>query len=175
MKAIRTCIAGLFLLLPLAGFAQWQWIDKDGNKVFSDRGPPPGIPDKDILRRVAPPPRPASSSGVPDAAADAAALKAKLASNALASAAKPSGLNKDLAEKTRKAEEDAKAARDAEAQKVAKTKADNCATARQNKSTLDSGIRIAQVNAKGERIIMDDPAKAAAASSAQSAIDSSCI
>ena len=31
--------------------AQWLWIDGAGNKVFSDTAPPPGTPDKNILRK----------------------------------------------------------------------------------------------------------------------------
>jgi hypothetical protein len=40
---------------PAASFAvtalaQWQWIDKDGRKVYSDRSPPSDIPEKNILK-----------------------------------------------------------------------------------------------------------------------------
>ena len=31
--------------------AQWLWLDNDGRKVFSDRAPPPEIPDKNILKQ----------------------------------------------------------------------------------------------------------------------------
>ena len=43
-------VGGTFALSALA---QWQWIDKDGHKVFSDRSPPPEINEKDILKRPA--------------------------------------------------------------------------------------------------------------------------
>ena len=49
MKLLRLTLLGLALALPAAGFAQWQWIDKDGRKVFSDRPPPADVPDKNIL------------------------------------------------------------------------------------------------------------------------------
>jgi hypothetical protein len=46
------------LILAVAGasfafsaFAQWQWIDKDGRKVYSDRSPSSDIPEKNILKR----------------------------------------------------------------------------------------------------------------------------
>ena len=44
------------LIALLAGFtastaiAQWQWIDEHGRKTFSDRPPPPHIPEKNILK-----------------------------------------------------------------------------------------------------------------------------
>ena len=36
---------------PLLSLAQWQWIDKDGRKVFSDQSPPADIPAKNILKQ----------------------------------------------------------------------------------------------------------------------------
>ena len=46
----------LFLTLCLGTFAitasaQWQWVEKDGRKIFSDRPPPSEIAEKDILKR----------------------------------------------------------------------------------------------------------------------------
>ena len=43
---------------------------------------------------------------------------------------------------------------------MAKAKAENCARAKKAKATFDSGARIATTNAKGEREIMDDAARA---------------
>ena len=39
-------------LVCLAGgaMAQWQWIDANGQKIFSDKAPPPSIPESQILR-----------------------------------------------------------------------------------------------------------------------------
>ena len=48
----------------------------------------------------------------------------------------------------------------AELDKIAKIRADNCDRAKRAKATLDSGIRIATTNAKGEREVMDDKARA---------------
>ncbi|MCY1548966.1 hypothetical protein D9M68_851120 [compost metagenome] len=83
-------------------------------------------------------------------------------------------MDKELEEKTKKAEAEQKAKEAAEAAKIAKAKADNCARARENKNTIDSGIRIAKVNAKGEREFMDDAARADAQKRAQTVIDSDC-
>jgi hypothetical protein len=174
MKFMHWLLVGCVVALPLSASAQWQWIDKDGKKVFSDQAPPPDVPEKNILRRSGTPPRPAAGISAPDAptaeGTEAAASKPREG----AAAPKPSGVDKELEEKTKKAEAEEKAKRAAEEAKVAKAKADNCARAREGKSTLDSGIRIAKVNAKGEREIMDDGARAAEQKRVQSVIDSDC-
>ena len=42
------------LLTVTAAQAQWQWVDQNNKKVFSDTAPPPDIPEKYILRRPGP-------------------------------------------------------------------------------------------------------------------------
>ena len=91
-----------------------------------------------------------------------------------AAAPKPTGVDKELEEKTKKAEAEQKNKQAEEQAKVAKAKADNCALARQSKATVDSGIRLARVNAKGEREIMDDAARAAEQKRIQDVINSDC-
>ncbi|MFH0129740.1 DUF4124 domain-containing protein [Variovorax sp. VaC1] len=176
MKFVHWLLLGCVVAMPLSASAQWQWIDKNGKKVFSDQAPPPDVPEKNILRRAgSPPPARATfdASGGEAPAADAAGTApAKARENA--AAPKPSGVDKDLEEKTKKAEAEQKAKEAAEAAKLAKAKADNCALARQGKATVDSGIRIAKVNAQGEREIMDDTARAAEQKRLQSVIDSDC-
>jgi hypothetical protein len=56
MKFAHWLVLGCVCLLPLAASAQWQWIDKNGKKVFSDQAPPPDVPEKNILRRSGTPP-----------------------------------------------------------------------------------------------------------------------
>ena len=96
------------------------------------------------------------------------------ARTAASGAAKPTGVDKELEEKARKAEEAEKAKRAAEEQKVAQAKAENCQRARQGRATLDSGIRVARLNEKGEREIMDDKMRAAEQQRMQTAIESDC-
>jgi Domain of unknown function (DUF4124) len=175
MKFMHWLLVGCVVALPLSASAQWQWIDKDGKKVFSDQAPPPDVPEKNILRRSGTPqPRPTTGISAPDAPAAEGTEAAGAKPRESAAAPKPSGVDKELEEKTKKAEAEEKAKRAAEEAKVAKAKADNCARAREGKSTLDSGIRIAKVNAKGEREIMDDGARAAEQKRVQSVIDSDC-
>ncbi len=166
----------LFLLV-LAGFwafgasAQWQWIDKDGRKVFSDRPPPQEVPDKNVLKQPAPRsalPAPAPAAGdAPAGAASAAPLRP----------AAPTG-DKQLQDKKAKAEA-AEAARKqaeekAQADRQAKARAENCTRARQASSTLGSGIPLAHTNAAGERGYMDEATRAAELKRAQDVIASDC-
>ena len=161
------CMLG-FCALPFVAHAQWQWVDGQGKKVFSDQPPPIEVPEKNILKRPGgsgawrPAPAPAETAAPTPAAAPAAA------------APKPGGVDKELEEKTRKAEEAEKAKRTAEEQRVAKAKADNCARARQGKATYDSGMRVARLNDRGEREVMDDQARASEQSRLQAIIDSDC-
>ena len=163
MKFAPFCVLACALALPLAASAQWQWIDNQGKKVFSDQPPPADVPDKNVLRRPggkAAPAAPAADTPKTDAAA--------------APAPKAAGVDKELEEKARKAEEAEKAKRAAEEQKVAKAKAENCNRARQGKATMDSGMRVARMNDKGEREIMDDQARAAEQRRLQDVINSDC-
>jgi hypothetical protein len=170
---------GCCLLLPLAAQAQWQWIDNSGKPVFSDTAPPPDIPEKNIQRRGnLPPPKPNPAVVLQDgdgaAAADnGKAQSAKAPSSTPAPEAKPR-VDKELDEKIKKQEEAEKARKAAEAQKVAQAKAENCSRARQAKATYDSGIRVARLNAQGEREIIDDNMRAQEQKRLQSVIDSDC-
>ena len=156
-------------MLPLAAQAQWQWVDNAGKKVFSDQAPPPDIPEKNIVRRAgSAQPRASVAPVTPDAAAPAASAATAVAP------AKPSGVDKELEEKTKKAEEAEKAKQAAEAQKLAQAKAENCNRARQSKATFDSGIRVARLNDKGEREIIDDKGRAEEQQRLQTVISADC-
>ena len=176
MKLVQLLLVGSVILLPLGAHAQWQWLDKNNKKVYSDQAPPPEVPEKNILRRPGAPPKRLNFST--PAAADAAATETAAAAPSTPSpppaAPKAAGVDKELEEKARKAEEAEKAKQAAEAQKLAQAKAENCGRARQGKATMDSGIRVARVNAQGERIILDDEARASEQKRLQTIIDADC-
>ncbi|CAN5919819.1 hypothetical protein BH11PSE13_BH11PSE13_31400 [soil metagenome] len=171
---LNLLVLALVFAVPTVASAQWQWIDSAGKRVFSDQSPPPEIPEKNILRRPGGgSPRVTFSQGSPSpepAATSAAAPAPAIA----ASGARPLGVDKELEEKTKKAEEAEKAKRAAELQKVAQAKAENCNRARQSKATFDSGIRVARLNAQGEREIIDDKARAEEQQRLQAVIASDC-
>ena len=160
-------LAASALLASGAASAQWLWIDSAGNKVFSDTAPPPGTPDKNILRKpgARAEVKPAEPSTGAAPAADAPAPKVTGKDEQLEA-------KKKLADK--QAEEAAQAKKKADAEKFAKTRNDNCERAKRSKQTFDSGIRIATTNAKGEREIMDDKARAAEGRRIDQVIRSDC-
>lgn len=165
-------------LVCLAGgaMAQWQWIDADGRKIFSDKAPPPSIPESQILR---------DSNGRPyipvgkakiardekaptygfkeydPAAAAAASASAAAATKASAKGQKTASKTPQELEQEKKAE-DERLAKEAEAKrKEQERKAANCKTIRGNLAALDSGRRLATYDEKGERSIMGDTERAA--------------
>lgn len=159
MKIHKLVLLAFVCTWSLGASAQWQWIDKDGRKVFSDRAPPLDIPDKSILKqpggnlgaRMGPMPAVPAGAAEPAAAASAPKLPALAAG----------GKDKELEEKKAQAEAAEAAKKKAEEEKVAKAKAENCARARQAKATFDSGRLITHSNAQGERVFLDEATRAA--------------
>jgi hypothetical protein len=168
MIALRALALACLCVLPAVASAQWMYLDKEGRKVYSDKAPPPDIPAKNILRQ---PGMRAAAAAEPEAAASAPAV-AKAAP--AASAPKISGKDKALEEKKKQAEAAEAEKKKAQAEEVAKAQADNCSRARQAKATFDSGMRVARVNAKGEREFMDDNQRAAEVKRLETVIARDC-
>lgn len=162
MKFIRLLACGLLCLTALNAVAQWQWIDADGRRVFSDRAPPADVPEKNIVKR---PGNRGVAASYPSATAAAETPPA---------AGAPSGLDKSLQEKRKKAEDEQAAKRKVEEERAAQARADNCSRAQQAKAGLDSGQRIARTNDKGEREFMDDSAREIEAERIQGIISENC-
>lgn len=162
--------AVLTFLVSGVAQAQWQWIDSSGAKVFSDTAPPPGIPEKNILKR------PGARTEVKTTGA--AATDSPSGAPAAAPAPKMTGRDEQLEAKKKQAEkqaeEAAQAKKKAENEKLAKARAENCDRAKRAKTTFDSGIRIATTNAKGEREIMDDKTRGAETKRLDEIIRSDC-
>lgn len=164
----RPAFLALVLLLGTgSAFAQWQWIDGRGQRVFSDTPPPAGTPDKNILKRpggraMAPP----SPTETPDAPPTQAA--------AAPATPRPATQDTELEARKKQAEQAEAAKRKAEQEKFVKSRAENCERAKRAKTTLDSGIRVATTNAKGEREIMDDAARASESRRIDEIIKSDC-
>jgi hypothetical protein len=156
MKPLRLLLLAAACAMPALALAQWQWVDKDGRKVFSDRPPPADVPESKILRQPA-----GRGAGTVAVAPVAAAAPAAAPASARSAAPKLSGKDKELEEKKKQAEAAEAEKRKAEEQKVAAQRAENCERLKRDKATMDSGIRIARANAKGEREILDDNQRAA--------------
>lgn len=155
----RPCPTSLLRLLAacalLAGsslaHAQYAWIDARGVRHFSDRPPPPSTPPHKILKapgRIAPPVQAPPAEPAPAAAAAA-----------------PSSGPTTLAQREEqfrarskmREEQDRKDA--AEAQRR-RDLAEHCREAREMRAQVESGVRIAKFDAKGERSFMTDEERA---------------
>lgn len=160
--------------MSVAASAQWQWVDKDGRKVFSDRAPPADVLEKSIVKRPgvranSEPPNenvlqsnrdgPTAATSTPPSATNVPQL---------------SGVDKELAEKKKQADQAENAKRKAEEEKRLQVKQENCSRAKQAKANYDSGMRIARTNEKGEREILDDAARASETKRIQTIIDADC-
>ncbi|RYF15060.1 MAG: DUF4124 domain-containing protein [Comamonadaceae bacterium] len=166
MNAFRIALVALVCSAPLAALSQWQWLDKDNRKVFSDQAPPPDVPANRILRQ--PGQRgPAAAPVAEPVSAPAAAAKPALP--------KPSGVDKTLEERKKQAEAAEAAKKKAEDDKFAALQAENCQRAKQAKATYDSGVRVARVNDKGEREFIDDAARAAESKRLAEVIARDCV
>lgn len=174
MHAKHLLLLSLLSATTCTAFAQWQWVDDNGRKVFSDRPPPAHIAPANVLKRPqaaqgnAPAAAPASSA-TPTAAAPAA-----VGSAAAPAGKPPSGIDPALEEK-KAAQEAAEAAqKKAEEARQAQARKENCARARQARDSMASGRLMATTNAQGERVYLDEATRKAETARADSVIASDC-
>ncbi len=165
MKMLRTLVLGIACTAPALALAQWQWIDNAGRRVFSDQPPPLEVPQRNILKQPGPrgpvvfesSPAPAAAVARPGSAASV-----------------PTGTDKELEAKRKQLETTEAAKRKADEENIAKLRAENCTRAQQAKRTIDSGMRIARMNAKGEPEVLDDAGRAGELKRIQEIIASDC-
>ncbi len=158
---VVTAMLGLLFALPAS--AQWKWRDKGGQTQYSDLPPPPGTPEQDILQRPAgATARKAAAPADPASAASGVPLLA------------PKAVEPELEAKRKKAEQEVADKAKAEQAKNAAVRADNCTRARAAMGTLDSGMRMARIDDKGEKIILDDAAREAEAKRVRGIIATEC-
>jgi len=164
MKMHRLVLLAVACTWALGASAQWQWVDKDGRKVFSDRPPPEDVPAKSILKQPQGAARPALAPSV--AAAPASAT--------LPNVPRPTGKDSELEAKKSAAEAAEAAQKKAEADRANKARAENCNRAQQAKATLNSGQLLSHTNAQGERAFMDEGTRANENRRADAVIASEC-
>lgn len=155
----------------LAALAQWQWIDKDGRKVFSDRGPSADIPQKNILKQ--PGGKTMTLTPATDATTAAPTMTSSLPAGK-ASAPQPSGKDAQLEARKKQADDAENAKKKEQEEQQAIAKADNCERAKKGLATIQSGVRLSVTNARGEREVMDDNARLLEAKRLQGIADSEC-
>lgn len=138
----------------------YKWVDKDGKVRYGDT-PPPGVKATPLRTPKGPPPPSAEAKKDP-AAKDAAAKKDD----------KP--LTPEQAFQKRQKER-AEAEQKAEKERAeADAKRENCASARSQLNTIQSGQRMTTTNAAGERSFMDEEQRARALQQAQKAVADWC-
>lgn len=164
-------LAAALLLAVLPAQAQWKWKDGKGQTHISDLPPPREIPDKDVLQRPSEVARRAAAPNT--AASDTAPAPQAAAAPASVAAAKPR-VDPEIEARRVRAEQEQKAKAKADEDKLAAQRAENCSRAKQQLAGLDSGIRLARVNEKGEREILDDKARAEEAQRARQVMASEC-
>ena len=167
MNPRHLLLAACALAAMAPALAQYQWIDAGGGHVFSDQPPPISVPEKNIISA----PNRRGGSTPRDDVADGAAGEEAPAAPAVPTV-RP---GKTALEKKVEAEDaKRKAVEEKQRAQTAAAHADNCKRAQDYKRALDSGMRMAQVNEKGERIVLDDAARAAEMKRAQAAIADNC-
>lgn len=159
-------------LLPPPALAQWQWLDANGRRVFSDRPPPPEVPPQRILRQpqaampAAPLPPSTETSAVPSAPPAPSAEPARAGASVPRSPA-------SVAQDARRQQAEADRQR-SEQERVARLRTENCGRARSAKATIDAGVRLTRTNERGEQEILDDAGRAAESRRLQAIIASDC-
>jgi hypothetical protein len=151
------------LSIALPAHAQWKWKDASGKIQYSDLPPPSGTPEANILQRPA-----GQQLGVM-VLRDGKPVNVPAAEAAKASA--PSKADLDAQAKQKQDQADQLARQKADQARVAQQKRDNCAAARENLATLQSGVRL---RTGTDGAIMDDAQRNAAVDRAQQIINSDC-
>ena len=158
---LRLATVLLVCCLALPAQAQWKWRDKDGRVTASDLPPPREVLDKDIIMR------PPEVRRVPPSAAPAASAPGLPAA--------PKGpLDREVEARKLAAEQQQAAKAKSDEDRLGAQRAENCRRARSHLAALDSGQRIARVNDKGEREVIDDRVRADEQRQAREVIGSDC-
>jgi hypothetical protein len=166
LKPLLITLIGL--VLAASAQAQWKWRDAKGNVQYSDRPPPAGTLDKDILQRPAAATRNVVIVPVGQAASAASAPAPRPAASA------PTKAEQDAAAR-QKQEQDREAAKQKEDERrLAAQRRENCSRAQAGLRDLQSGTRITRTNEKGERVFMDEAQIAAEVARARDVVSSEC-
>jgi hypothetical protein len=167
-KTALPLVACLLALSLTGAHAQtlWKWRDASGQLHISDTAPPAGTPAKNI---VSSPP-----GGVLPPPSSLTAAAAAPATPAASTPAAVSSLDKKKAAADQEKADKEKADRAALDAKNAAARKENCASAQASLAGLQSGQRIARINDKGEREVLDDSGRADEIKRVQGIVASNC-
>ena len=141
-------LAAAVLLIATAANAEiYQWKDKNGKTIISDKPPTENVVEQ---KKTSSDPSTAGAA-TPKTAADRELEFRKR--------------QKESQENTEKAQKE---------QAASAEKQENCANARRYQTTLESGERVALRDDKGERYFLDDAQRAQEVEKAKKAVEASC-
>ncbi|MDO8293239.1 MAG: DUF4124 domain-containing protein [Gallionella sp.] len=152
----------LLILLMLASTTAFaalsKWVDADGKVHYSDQPPPANVKAKTL--------RVPSEAAAPVSASGVAAASAPVAPKTIA----------EREAELKKAQQAKKQAADKAAQEQARMDAEkaNCAAVQQNLRALQEGMRMVEIDAKGERSYLDDEQRRQRIEKAQQDIKTYC-
>lgn len=142
----------LLILTSTNAFAEInKWVDSNGKVHYSDQPPPPDAKPKTLR----------SFSDTQDSASSSVAATKTIAE-------READLKKEQKAKNETADKAAQKKAVADAQKA------NCDAAQQNMRALQDGIRMMEINAKGERSYLDDAQREQRLAKAQKDISTYC-
>lgn len=170
VPAALFAVASLFMVQ--SAMAQWKWISPAGVVQYSDLPPPPNIPLKNILAKPA-----AASMRTHAPAATTASGPASASAPAAKDTAQSQAQTQATRELQQKLEQDKRAKEAAQRlqQEVgAQARQANCQQAQRQLQTLDSGVRLAEVDAQGNRAFLTDAQRTAQRQQAMAAVANYC-
>lgn len=171
-------VACLLALAAVGAQAQtlWKWRDAAGQMHVSDKAPPAGTPAKNIISGppggVAPAPALTTTSTSATSTTTTTTATPAGAGNAASGADTALEKKKKAADKERVDKE--KADHAAFEAKNAALRKDNCSRAQASQAAIESGQRMAKLNDKGEREVLDDAGRAEELKRTKDAVASNC-
>ncbi|HET7831496.1 MAG TPA: DUF4124 domain-containing protein [Gallionella sp.] len=143
----------LFTLLSASALAAInKWVDEHGQVHYSDQPPPANVKAQKVVPALGPEAtQPAKTTGTPAASAPATTTTA-----ASAPAATKTAAERDAELKKAKQAKEEAAKKAAQEQAIADTYKANCENAQRNLRALQSGMRIAEIDANGQRYYLSD-------------------
>lgn len=158
--------------------AQYQWRDANGRMVYSDMPPPASVPPSAVLRapaRQTPAVAPGGSGATASASRPAATgVPVTVPGPSATGTPAPTIAEREMEFRKRRLEREQAERKASEAQAATRRAASACNDARTQVRTIESGMRMAQVNERGEREIVDEAFRAAQLDTARKAIRDHC-
>ena len=165
-RTIKLTLTLALLACTSLAQAQWVWVNEKGVKQLSDQPPPPNVPLKNILKAPRGQTMPTSTPSEEAASAPAQEAKAPPPKPTLAER------NADFKKRQLEAAEAESKAKDEANRKAEKER--YCAGVKQNMGALESGARISEFGAGGERNFISDEERARRLKENRDAFNKAC-